>query len=232
MCGSNGTYLGNGGSCYDGMLYEATDPSYSDPYGSYGSYGGYCVANGTWVCNDIYGDPAACPSSYGPAARVAADQEVAVAQNGRSAQCRPKGTCGLENINGTFNLPLNSAFSGERVNATTGIPVDLDAARWKPIVQFHFIRANSANDFVEYRRRPGASGFPANNDRVTLLGVQRNDNRFRLRYSDAVGRLSVNYNSVNNLPQSTNIEQASIHIPPHVAHKLTDLLTPPCGNNC
>lgn len=108
MCGSNGTYLGNGGSCYDGMLYEATDPSYSDPYGSYGSYGGYCVANGTWVCNDIYGDPAACPSSYGPAARVAADQEVAVAQNGRSAQCRPKGTCGLENINGTFNLPLNS----------------------------------------------------------------------------------------------------------------------------
>lgn len=46
-------------------------------------------------------------------------------------------------------LAVLQAFneSGEPTNAQ-GIPTNLNAAKWKPIVQFHFINAASDDDFV------------------------------------------------------------------------------------
>lgn len=128
MCSpaANGTlygtysYLGEGMACARGGVYNETsghglfvqpylDPVDMDQQGLYGN----CSANGTYTCyeNDSYGNyvPCPCPDpTFSGAARVAADAAVTVAATPKNkANCKSPGTCGWENLQGTFSLPTN-----------------------------------------------------------------------------------------------------------------------------
>uniref|UniRef100_A0A383VCG1 FAS1 domain-containing protein n=1 Tax=Tetradesmus obliquus TaxID=3088 RepID=A0A383VCG1_TETOB len=137
-------------------------------------------------------------------------------------------TCDLEGIAGTFSLPTNGGFKAEDWGPANsdGVPININAAFWKPIVQFHFIRAKSLNDFVDYKRN---RGFPANNKRTNLLGSLKDDDTdsYTLEFQAAGFQLSVEHRSPRG-PAQTSITQPTIHIPPHIAHKVSNVMKPPC----
>ncbi|WIA38984.1 hypothetical protein OEZ86_005136 [Tetradesmus obliquus] len=229
-------YLGEGMLCRNGEVLNFTSDRWQ-PYvekvpGLYGN----CSANGTFTCyeyDSFVGNYVACPCpepTFSSAARVAADAAVTVAANQpNKAKCKEPGTCGWENLQGTFSLPTNQAFRalGETTNAD-GVPTNLDAAKWKPIVQFHFINAASDDDFVKYDGQ-----FPRNNRRTTLLGARRRDTsaRFQLTFQATGNRLTIGFQSPTRA-SSTVITKSSISMPPHIAHKVSTLMTPPCGDRC
>ncbi|WIA23216.1 hypothetical protein OEZ86_010104 [Tetradesmus obliquus] len=231
---NEGYYLGQGERCFEGCFTNVSDPTVAPDCPSGGNF--TCYPNGTLAdrFSQIYypfGGSFSAPLGSQGAAEVAADEAVTVTKNEikeNKAKCKDFGTCGLEGIFGTFSLPTNAAFKDWGPADSNGVPLNRDAKLWKPIVQFHFVKAKSESDFMDFI---AGRGFPAENKRTNLLGKEKGDNtdKFKLSFEAPRSKLVIKYRSPNG-PDETTILQppTNIQLPPHVAHKVSSVMTPPC----